>query len=215
MLEFTHNNWWHADWIHTSFELMNGKAPVAIPMTFKNTKFPSVAEKIKNLVTSREEALAAHEPARSCMAERIKLNFVPFKKEQMVWLDSRHLKTNYHKKMAPKWEGPFEIEEVLGPVTYRLKLPESWRIHKVFYAALLRPYRENKVYGENYIRPLPDIEEGEEVYKVKQILKHRKRGQGYEYLIKWVGYPVTEASWEPKLNLTGATDILREYQELH
>jgi hypothetical protein len=81
---------------------MNGEAPVAIPTTFKNTKFPSVAKRIKNLVTSREEALAAHELARSRMAERIKSNFVPFKKGQMVWLDSRHLKTNYHKKMAPK-----------------------------------------------------------------------------------------------------------------
>jgi hypothetical protein len=58
------------------------------------------------------------------MAERIKSNFTPFKKGQMVWLDSRHLKTNYHNKMAPKREGPFEIEEVLGPVTYQLKLPE-------------------------------------------------------------------------------------------
>jgi hypothetical protein len=139
-LEFTHNNRRHTDQTHTSFELMNGEAPVAIPTTFENTKFPSVAERIKNLVTSREEALAAHELARSHMAERIKSNFVPFKKGQMVWLDSRHLKTNYHKKMAPKQEGPFEIEEVLGPVTYQLKLPESWRIHKVFYAALLWPY---------------------------------------------------------------------------
>jgi Chromo (CHRromatin Organisation MOdifier) domain len=104
---------------------------------------------------------------------------------------------------------------VLGPVTYQLKLPESWRIHKVFHAALLRPYRENKVYGENYTRPPPDLEEGEEVYEVEQILKHRKHGRGYEYLVKWVGYPITEASWEPKSNLTGATDILREYQELH
>jgi hypothetical protein len=136
-LEFVHNNRRHADRTHTSFELMNGKAPIAIPTTFENTKFPSVAEKIKNLVTSREEALAAHELARSRMAERIKSNFTPFKKGQMVWLDSRHLKTNYHKKMAPKREGPFEIEEVLGPVTYQLKLPESWRIHKVFHAALL------------------------------------------------------------------------------
>jgi hypothetical protein len=66
------------------------------------------------------------------MTERIKSNFVPFKKGQMVWLDLRHLKTNYYKKMAPKQEGPFEIEEVLGLVTYQLKLPESWRIHKVF-----------------------------------------------------------------------------------
>jgi hypothetical protein len=119
---------------------MNGKAPIAIPTTFENTKFPSVAERIKNLVTSRKEALAAHELARSCMAERIKSNFIPFKKEQMIWLDSRHLKTNYPKKMGPKREGPFEIEEVLEPVTYQLKLPESWRIHKVFHAALLWPY---------------------------------------------------------------------------
>ena len=35
--------------------------------------------------------------------------------------------------MAPKREGPFEIEDVLGPVTYQLKLPESWKIHKVFH----------------------------------------------------------------------------------
>jgi hypothetical protein len=48
-------------------------------MTFENTKFPSVAGKIKNLVTSREEALAAHELARSRMAERIKSDFVPVK----------------------------------------------------------------------------------------------------------------------------------------
>jgi Chromo (CHRromatin Organisation MOdifier) domain len=215
MLEFTHNNWQHADQIHTSFELMNGKAPVAISTTFKNTKFPSVAKKIKKLVTSKEKALAAHELVRSCMVERIKSNFVPFKKGQMVWLDSRHLETNYHKKMASKQEGPFEIEEALGLVTYQLKLPESWWIHKVFHATLLHPYQENKVYGESYIQPLPDIEEGEEVYKVKQILKHMKHGQGYEYLIKWVGYLITKALWEPKSNLTGATDILQEYQEFH
>jgi hypothetical protein len=194
---------------------MNGEAPVAIPTTFENTEFPSVAEKIKNLVTSREEALAAHELARSRMAERIKSNFTPFKKGQMVWLDLRHLKTNYHKKMALKREGPFEIEEVLGPVTYQLKLPESWRIHKVFHAVLLCPYRENEVYGENYIRPPLEIEEGEEVYEVEQILKHRKRGRGYEYLVKWAGYPITEALWELKSNLTGATEVLQEYQERH
>jgi hypothetical protein len=57
-----------------------------------------------------------------------------------------------------------------------LKLPESWQIHKVFHATLLCPYQEDEVYGENYIRPPPDIEEGEEVYKVEQILKHRKHG---------------------------------------
>ena len=167
-------------------------------MSFENTKYPSVEERIKNLVTSREEALAAHELARSRMADQIKSTFAPFKKGQKVWLNSRNLKTNYHKKMAPKREGPFEIEEVLGPLTYRLKLPESWRIHNVFHTIFLRSYKENKIYGENYPRPLPDIEDGEEVWEVESILKHQKRGWGYEYFVKWASYPVTEGSWEPK-----------------
>ena len=44
------------------------------------------------------------------------------------------------------------------------------------YYKLLRPYTENEIYGENYIRPPPDIEDGEEVYEGESILKHRKRG---------------------------------------
>ena len=116
---------------------------------------------------------------------------------------TRHLKTNYHKKMVPRWEGPFKIEEVLGPVTYQLKLPESWKIHKVFYTTLLHPYKENEIYGENYPWPLLDVENKEEVYKVEQVLKHQRRRQGYKYLVKWAGYPITEASWEPKSSFTG------------
>ena len=151
---------------------MLGKNPIAIPTSFGNTRYPTVEERIKNLVSSREEALAAHELAWNRMAKWINSMFTPFKKEQKVWPDSRHLKTNYHKKMAPKREGPFEVEKVLGPLTYRLKLPPSWKIHNIFHATLLQPYKENDVHGENYIRPPPDIEEGEEVYEVEAILKH-------------------------------------------
>ena len=75
-------------------------------------------DKMKTLLWNREEALAAHELARNRMAERQKSTFVSFKKGDKVWLDSRNLKTIYHKKMKPKREGSFEIIEVLGPVTY-------------------------------------------------------------------------------------------------
>ena len=42
---------------------MLGESPIAIPTSFENTRYPTVEERIKNLVTSREEALAAHELA--------------------------------------------------------------------------------------------------------------------------------------------------------
>jgi hypothetical protein len=49
-----------------------------------------------------------------------------------------------------KQEGPFKIKEVLGLVTYRLKLPTTWKIHNVFHAVLLKPYVETEVHGENF-----------------------------------------------------------------
>jgi len=141
------------------------------------------------LIKNREEAFAVHKLARSRMAERRKSTFTPFKKGDKVWLDSRNLKTIYHKKMVPKHEGSFIIAKVLGPITYQLQLPASWKIHNVFHATLLRPYRENKIYGKNYPEPPAELEDGEEVYKVETILNHRKRGRSYQYYVKWKGYP--------------------------
>ena len=119
---------------------------MAIPLAFEHTKYPSIEENMNNLIKNEEEALAAHELARTRMAGRQKDTFMPFEKGQKVWLDSHNLKTSYHKKIGPKREGPFEIEEVLGPVTYWLKLPETWKIHNVFHAVLLRPYMETTIH---------------------------------------------------------------------
>jgi hypothetical protein len=119
-LEFTHNNQRHADRPKTSFEIIQGESPKALPLTYENTKFPSIDDKVKQMMADRDEALAAHELARTRMAERRRNMFIPFTVGQKVWLDTRNMKTNYHKKMTLKREGPFEIEEVLGPVTYQL-----------------------------------------------------------------------------------------------
>jgi Chromo (CHRromatin Organisation MOdifier) domain len=125
------------------------------------------------------------------------------------------MKTDYHKKMAPKREGPFEIEEVLGPVTYRLKLPITWKVHNVFHAVPLKPYIKTEVHGENFSRPIPDILDGEEVYNMEKILKHQRRGQSYQYLIKWEGYPISEASWEPKEAFSNDGNLLSLYKKQH
>ena len=62
---------------------------------------------MKALLRNREEALAAHELAQSRIAERQKSTFILVKRGDQVWLDSRNLKTIYHKKMKSKQEGPF------------------------------------------------------------------------------------------------------------
>ena len=117
--------------------------------------------------------------------------------------------------MKPKREGPFFITEVLGPVTYRLQLPATWQIHDVFHAALLQPYKKNGIYGENFVKPPPELKEGEEVYDVETILNHRKRGRGYQYFVKWQGYPITNASSEPEHVFSNDGDTLTRYKLQH
>jgi hypothetical protein len=69
------------------------------------------------MINDREEALAAHESARTRIVNQKQSNFTPFEKNQKVWLDTRNLKMNHHKNIAPK-QGPFEIDKVLRLVTY-------------------------------------------------------------------------------------------------
>jgi len=71
---------------------MFGESPIALPLTFKNTKFPEIKDRMKTLIKNREEALTAHELARSHMADRQKSTFILFRKGEKVWLDSRNMK---------------------------------------------------------------------------------------------------------------------------
>ena len=86
----------------TPFELMFGESPITLPLSFKNTRYPAVEDRMKTLIKNQEEALAAHELTRTRMADRRKSTFIPFNKGDKVWLDSRNMKTQYNKKMKPK-----------------------------------------------------------------------------------------------------------------
>ena len=126
---------------------MHGETPKTLPITFEKTNYPSIKEWMHSLIHDREKALAAHELAMRKIADRRKNIFTPFKKGEKVWLDTRNIKTTNNPKIGPRREGPFEISDVLGPLTYQLNLPASWRIHNVFHAVLLCLYIENNIHG--------------------------------------------------------------------
>ena len=143
---------------------------------------------------------------------------VNFKKGDKVLLESTNLKLSYpYRKLAPKWEGPFTITEVLGPVTFKLGLPKKWKIHPVFHAALLTPYRTTKEHGPDIPRPPPDIVEGEPEHEVEAIINHRRTGRNkrLQYLVSWKGWESFENSWEPASNLKNAPKILKAYKKKH
>src|SRR5438132_14235989 len=89
------------------FQIIMGYEPKAFPESGTKTNVPTVEERLKRLIELRKEAQAAHELARRCMIERHPNQFIPFKKGDRVWLDTKNVKMPYeNRKLIPKREGP-------------------------------------------------------------------------------------------------------------
>ena len=196
--------------------LMMGYEPRALPLVISDTSIPTVESRLKTLSAAHNEALAAHELARQVMSSRSRRGFKPFVKGDKVWLEARNLKCLIiNPKFTPKQEGPFTITKVLSPIVYQLRLPKTWKIHPVFHASLLSPYRENEVHGKNFPAPPPDLINGEEEYEIKKIIRHRGTPTTRSFLIRWKGYSAEEDSWVPERDLKHAKSALASYKKLH
>lgn len=49
-------------------------------------------------------------------------------------------------------------------------------------------------------------------YTVEKIIGRRTRGKGDQYLVKWVGFPRSQSTWEPALNLKPVQYMIDEYE---
>ena len=49
---------------------------------------------------------------------------------------------------------------------------------------------------------------------VEAILNKRVKNNQIEYLIKWEGYPIEEATWEPVRNLSNVKDMIRRFESM-
>ncbi len=77
--------------------------PVDIPTVFPCVNIPAAEEHISYITRIRQEALATHQLAREQMIEHIKGKLPLFKEGDLVWLDSRNLKTTGQiRKFSPR-----------------------------------------------------------------------------------------------------------------
>ena len=83
---------------------------------------------------------------------------------------------------------------------------EYGRVHPVFHVSYLRPHLGPAPPLPPALLPLDDVATGE--YEVEDILDSHLGHSGPEYLVKWLGYPVFESTWEPASHLANAPDIL-------
>ena len=180
------------------------------------TSVPAVEERLGKLEDNRIEAfqniLKAQRVLR--MKRQGGKRFKPYQENDQVWIEGTNLQTLYpSKKLGPKRYGPFKILKRLSDAVYRVEIPKHWKIHNVFHANLITPYKETELHGPNYTQPPPDLVDGEEEFEVEKIIDMKQMGRGRKtyYLVKWKGYPTSDNFWEPRENIH-ADELIKEFQ---
>ena len=131
-----------------------------------------------------------------------------YKVGDKLWINKSLFKDAYSKsqesdKLSAKRFGPFTITRLIGKNAVELELPSHLRIHNVVNVMHTVPYCEQpKDIGIEISRrpdPVP-APEGEE-YVVDNILKHRRRVRGFQFLTLMKGSPSHDAEWQPAKDL--------------
>jgi hypothetical protein len=132
----------------------------------------------------------------------------------LVYLDSQNLPLSTPQKFTPKRVGPFEVLKKVGEASYKLRLPEQWRIHPVFHDSHLTPFIFPSCQTQKRTPPpTPELIDGELQYEVEAIISHRNRGRGRQFLVKWKSYPHEENSWQSERILEeDVPGLLHAYQ---
>ena len=149
-----------------------------------------------------------------------------------VNLGSTHFSTTV-KKLRKKYVGPFKIVEKRTDYKYRLKLSREFNgIYPVFHASLLwraipTPADMAGRVGEGVVLPaegegehegdelISHDSDGEEVFLIESVVARKTAGRGFQYLVKWKGYPPEDNSWDRRgvAATTGAARVFDDFDK--
>jgi hypothetical protein len=101
-------------------------------------------------------------------------------------------------KLSYKYFGPYRILERIGPVAYKLELPNAAQVHPVFHVSQLKPFTANYSPAYSTLPSTPELVATTHV--PVSILQRRlvKKGNTAtpQVLIRWAHVPDDCATWE-------------------
>ena len=177
LAQYTKNSWPSTTTKKTPFDLLIGYT-LQVHQPTRKTTIPSLKQRLSLIKEARKAAQEAQCKAQESWIKE-KPQHKPFLVGSKVWLEGTNLQlpSNTTPKLSPRRYRPFKVVSQISKVTYKLKLPSTWKIYDVFHASLLMPYKETNQHSPNFIEPSPDILEGEPEWEVERILKERSFGR--------------------------------------
>ncbi|CAI7897450.1 unnamed protein product [Closterium sp. NIES-54] len=216
-LEFAYNNASHAATGKTPFFLCYGREP----LTPQQPTTPAHVQSAHDFVTTMQQLwektqrrLTTMQTSQKQYADRQRRDHSVAVGDQVL-LDTRNLNLSHlPSKLRPRFCGPFLVEAQVTPVTFRLRLPDTWKLHNAFHVQLLKPYKDpnQQFHGRQLPPPPPVLIQDEPEYEVERVLTHRHRGgKTLEFLLRWKGYDPAEDSWVVEADMGNARRALKDY----
>ncbi|MCO5567427.1 hypothetical protein L7F22_021118 [Adiantum nelumboides] len=102
----------------------------------------------------------------------------------------------------------------INDISFRLRLPDTWKIHNVFHGNLWKTFGDVPDDGEPDEQP--EVEENEEILVPEQVLAQKvtKKGKARrQFLIKFKNFPAFDAKWMEEEDLADTPQLLKLYLE--
>jgi hypothetical protein len=132
---------------------------------------------------------------------------LPFKIDDHVMLSTLHRRQEYKKKgekraakFFPRYDGPYRITDAhVETSNYTLELPNSPNTYPTYHTSELKAFLPNDSTlfpSRETAQPQPIVTvDGLEEYHVQEIIDSRRRGKGWQYLVRWTGYGPEHDRW--------------------
>ena len=209
--EFSINNKINSSTGYSPFFLNYGRNPKCPlqPLQQSNSGVPLADNFTKKMDELTKESTAALSLANSAMKrsfDKRHRDISPLLPGTMVLLDGKGIETKSPShKLDDKRHGPFEVVEQISEVSYRLKLPASWKIHDVFHVSKLVPFKEPKFPSQTAAPPPPSIV-CDDNNSLAKIISHKSLRNKTIYLALLAGDSVEDARWFSELDLSKLPD---------
>lgn len=206
--EWSYNTSCHSGTNLSSFEVTFGKKPPNIPQYITST---SNFEAVDDLLIRRESVFASL--CKKLLKAQIHMKKVAdgHKKDKefqigdwvMVKLRPHRqasATSQSHSKLSKRFYRPFQVEDRIGRVAYKLQLLEHSRIHPMFHCSILIPFHpSSSMIPKPVALPTSAMDNQLEICPLA-FLETRwdstPSGPKQQVLVQWVGLALEDTSWE-------------------
>ena len=191
--------------------------PVPASVQFQRSDAEEIvtnARKIENFMINN---IKLHSAEYEYAANKSRTAARNFKVGDNVWLNLKNVKLlRPCRKLDFKNGGPYKIIQCVGAYAYKLKLPDSMKIHPLFHVSLLHPTVNDPIDGQ-LPGPTPTVEaqDNDPEYEVERIIGSQWINGELHYLIRWKGYGPKDDWFIPASNANGFKELVKNFHDIN